>query len=396
MGGTAPDGSELLDVLLEYVRQVLDADHACLSESSSHDGPITVLAAAGRLTHPELWPGMGVMDETEFGYDGSLAQGVNEIVAIYRRDDPATPGVTAFLGRIGAAFDVTIRVHSGEDRLHFLELYYCDPDAPFGPDEIEEASRLAPMLAAVFTRDRLAAELLLAQEQRTLAERALDESERRRLEVLEEMLRAEAEARARIAADLHDDTIQVMTASQLGIERAAMVAARGDTGRTLEALDDARETMVNAIERARRMTFELRPPLLSASGLTAAVSELAQQITAETGLAVELDLRVGRHPSGVEDLAYRTVREALANVRKHAGATCVRIELLDGPGSLDGLVRDDGRGFDVRRAADRRVMRLHMGLDTMRERVSMVGGRFDVVSTRGEGTDLRFSIPVSS
>ena len=185
---------------------------------------------------------------------------MNEIVAIYRRDDPATPGVTAFLARIGAAFDVTIRVHSGEERLHFLELYYCDPDAPFGPDEIEEASRLAPMLAAVFTRDRLAAELLLAQEQRTLAERALDESERRRLEVLEEMLRAEAEARARIAADLHDDTIQVMTASQLGIERAAMVAARGDAGRTLEALDDARETMVNAIERARRMTFELRPP----------------------------------------------------------------------------------------------------------------------------------------
>ena len=52
VGGTASDGSELLDVLLEYVRQVLDADHACLSESTSHDGPITVLAAAGRLTHP--------------------------------------------------------------------------------------------------------------------------------------------------------------------------------------------------------------------------------------------------------------------------------------------------------------------------------------------------------
>src|SRR5215467_14821809 len=94
-----PDDPELLDVLLEYVRGTLHADHACLSESTSISGPTTVIAAAGRLAHPELWPGLGEMDEVEFGYDGSDEQAANDVVGVYRRGDPATPGVSAFLER---------------------------------------------------------------------------------------------------------------------------------------------------------------------------------------------------------------------------------------------------------------------------------------------------------
>ena len=317
------------------------------------------------------------MDEVEYGYDGSDEQAANDVVGVYRRGDPATPGVSAFLERVGAAFDITIRVFEADNRLFMLELYFCDPEQPFGPEQVEEATRLAPMLAAVFTRDRLTRELSAAEQryralveqipafpyvldeheqvtfhvgrlsvmmgvpddqpfgwagwaaaihpddrdrvvaaarrhlttgqpfdveyrvvlpddsvmwfhdratlvsdlegrrslgvmfditERRLAEEALRESERQRFLVLEEMLRAESDARSQIAADLHDDTIQVMTASMLGIERVLKALERGEPEHMREVLESARGTMGAAIERARRMTFDLRPPLLATQG----------------------------------------------------------------------------------------------------------------------------------
>jgi len=500
-----PDDSELLVVLLEYVRQVLRADHACLTESTIQPGPIETLAASGELTHPELWPGPGPLDEGEYGYDGPNAFDVADVIAIYRKDDPATPGITEFLERIGAAYDATIRVFEGGDRLLMLELYYCDPDQPFDDAMVAEAVRLAPMLAAVLARDRLAGELELAElrfrqlvermpaevyrvdaegrgtysspqrkeiliqpedepwdldtwaatihpddrervvpgywahlrsgepweaEYRMyrgngelawmldrssalrdaggeiigaqgvliditpakLAEQALRESEERRREVLEEMLRAEAEARRAIAADLHDDTVQVMTAALFSLDR--VLAAEGSDGRTREVLLSSRETIAAAVERVRRMTFELRPPLLESKGLAAAVGELAEEVALECGFGLDLDLRVGRHPLGTEDLVYRTVKEALTNVRKHAGATVVRVSLSEAGGTLCGLISDDGKGFEVERALDRRRMRLHLGLDTMRERLRLVGGMIEIESTPGSGSRIGFSIPL--
>ena len=185
--------------------------------------------------------------------------------------------------------------------------------------------------------------------ERRNAEEALRESEQQRFMVLEEMLRAESDARSQIAADLHDDTIQVMTASMIGIERALKALERGEPERSREALESARETMGAAIERARRMTFDLRPPLLATQGLAAAVTELAQVTAVEAGFEVHLDLSVVRHSLGIEDLAYRTIKEALTNTRKHAGAEHVEIRLWDAEGALSGEV--SGRRRRLRRGA---------------------------------------------
>jgi signal transduction histidine kinase len=97
----------------------------------------------------------------------------------------------------------------------------------------------------------------------------------------------------------------------------------------------------------------------------------------------------------VETLAYRTAQEAIANARKHAGARRLALTLTDDGGHLRGEVRDDGRGFDVGQALDRNTMRLHMGLDTMIERVRMAGGEIAVQSQRGDGTTISFRIPAA-
>ena len=120
----ADDGS-LLGSLLEYTIRVLGADHATFCEVRNAPEVITVLAASGSLTHPEVLPGMGELVSGELGYDGE-DEASGATVGVYRRGDPATPGVTAFLDRIGCAFDVTIRVFQDEVRTHLLEVYFVE------------------------------------------------------------------------------------------------------------------------------------------------------------------------------------------------------------------------------------------------------------------------------
>jgi len=229
---------------------------------------------------------------------------------------------------------------------------------------------------------------------RRLAEEALRESETRRGRVLAEMLRAEEAERARIATELHDDTIQVMTAALITLDRVPPAIAAADLDRAVETLQIVRRTLVTAVERTRRMTFELRPPLLEAHGLHAAVRDLADEAAREGGFEVDLHTTVDRYPFAIEDLVYRTVQEALSNVRKHAYATKVAIALHERGDSLTGWVRDDGRGFDLERALDRRRMRMHVGLDAMRERVHLAGGRLDIRSEKFAGTSVEFAVPL--
>src|SRR5262245_23121294 len=103
------DDESLLETVLEYTIKVLQADHATFCEVRNAPEVITVLAAMGSLTHPEVLPGLGELVSDDLGYDGE-DEAYGETVGVYRRGDPTTPGVTAFLDRIGCAFDVTIRV----------------------------------------------------------------------------------------------------------------------------------------------------------------------------------------------------------------------------------------------------------------------------------------------
>jgi len=498
------DQSDLLATLLEYVLGVLHADHVTFCRTGAGDEPITVLAAAGRLTHPELWPGLGPMYLDHYGYDGP-AEDRGDVVAVYGPGGVETPGVLAFLERVGAVYDVTIRVFDAPPWVYILEVYYSDAQRPFGDREIDEATRLAKLLSALIARDMLGRELVAAEQRfRTLVEQipaipylvdsstvsifqsprmndllgmprdrqlalddweraihpddrqrvarsymshihtgrafeeeyrliaadgevhwfvdratliereeglplshgvmfditearraqdALRESEQRRLDVLEAMLRAEAEARAGIATELHDDTIQSMTAALIAIDGVRRTVGAGGAA-SEETLRMARDTVAEAIERVRRQSFELRPPLLEAQGLKAAVRDLAEESALEAGFLVEVDADVGRLPFGIEDLAYRTIKEAMANARKHAAARHVRVALRRLEDMLEGEVEDDGRGFDVGRALDRRTMRLHMGLDSMRERLHLTGGELVIESTPGQGSRIRFRIPI--
>ena len=256
---------------------------------------------------------------------------------------------------------------------------YGDEPAAFGQDAIDFLLAIANVLAAAIERQRVQA--------------ALEVSEEQRRRVLAELLRSADAERARIATELHDDTIQVMTAARIGLDRQANSVRRGDRPAADRAARLAREMLAEAIDRTRRLTFELRPPLLQARGLEIAVRELVEESAREAGFASTLHADIGRQPAEVESLCYRTVQELVANARKHSSASRLDVRMWQENGHLAAEVADDGIGFDLARALDRSITRLHLGLDSAAERIRLAGGELSIDSGPGRGTRIRFTIP---
>ena len=231
---------------------------------------------------------------------------------------------------------------------------------------------------------------------RVSAERALADSERHRRHILASLLQAQEDERSRIATELHDDTVQVMTAALLSMDRLVMISRRGDVRRVGSAVTHTRAVLEEATERTRRLMFELRPAILHESGLGAALQLLADQTARETGASADVEVDARRYDPAVEELVYRTVQEALANARKHASPTAITVRLGENGGTgLVGEVADDGRGFDPVMIQRRSNAALHLGLESMMERIRAAGGDVELTSAPGRGTRVAFSVPLS-
>ena len=143
------------------------------------------------------------------------------------------------------------------------------------------------------------------------------------------MVAAEESVRHRIAGELHDDSIQVMTATLLSLDRMLRAAQSDDLERVIHAGTAARETLASATDRTRRLSFELRPPMLGVHGLAWALRALAAEIERDAGIKIRVRSRLRRYDETTETMVYRGIREALANVRKHSQAHQVRMSAVE-------------------------------------------------------------------
>jgi signal transduction histidine kinase len=221
--------------------------------------------------------------------------------------------------------------------------------------------------------------------------RRLRDVEQRRAALLEDIINMEAQQRSRIAEELHDDTIQVMTAALMDLDRIERHLRTDDVDAARGAIASARDALRKATDRTRRLTFELRPQLLEAAGIGPAVRDLANALHRDTGVNVRVRTRIGRYPIDIETLVYRTIRELLINVRKHARAENVWVNIVERRRVLHVRIRDDGRGF---RTKARPRPSTHIGIETAGERVRAMTGTFDVASVVGEGTTVEFQLPL--
>jgi PAS domain S-box-containing protein len=209
--------------------------------------------------------------------------------------------------------------------------------------------------------------------------------------LLSRLEQAQEQERLRIAADIHDDSIQVMSAVDM---RLQMLERQVDSSDAVAAIGEIKDTVQLAIDRLRHLLFELRPPVLDREGLAPALEIYLERMGSETGIGVELvDQMPTEPPPDLRALAFRIAQEALSNVRKHANASRVVVNLSGSESGLSVRITDDGDGFDRSRAEVAEPG--HLGLSTMRERAELAGGSFLIESAPGSGTTVEFRLPFS-
>jgi signal transduction histidine kinase len=187
------------------------------------------------------------------------------------------------------------------------------------------------------------------------------------------ILRAQEDERRRIAVDLHDDAIQVMTAALFLLDSAA----RGREAEEDEPVRRAREMVAEAVERTRRVAFQLRPPLLVSEGLSAALPALLAR--SADGHVVTCHAVIGRYEDEIESLVYQTVEEVVRELRQAGGAEAIELDLRGDESRIRCRISYEGRP---------------VVLDTSAERVRLLGGRFRMHPRAAGGREIGFTVPV--
>jgi len=200
---------------------------------------------------------------------------------------------------------------------------------------------------------------------------------------------AEERERRRIAINLHDGVGQALALAQNKLA-AARTAVEGPVR---GAIEECVHLIDESIVQTRSLTFDLSPPILYDLGLEPALQWLAEEMGERYGMRVEVegdkDLNVAPEAAA---MAFRSVRELLTNVFKHAGTSAAKVTLRQEGDRVGIMVEDSGAGFDAREGAGAST---GFGLFSIREQIERLGGSVDVVSAPQYGTRVSMFVPAS-
>lgn len=242
--------------------------------------------------------------------------------------------------------------------------------------------------------ERKRGEALLEEAKRELAEEAdargrlAEERLQEIRRMSHEMIITESTERRRLAADLHDNLGQI-----LNLARMRLSVLRAESPEADERLSQLHGLIQQAVDATRSITGQLSPQVLDELGLPPAIDWLAEEIERLYGLEVQVLHMVD--PEGLsreqELIAYRSVRELLINVAKHARVRHAEVRLLREAGSHRIEVRDAGVGFEPKQAL--KPGNGGHGLFAVKERLSHVGGRLTLESGPGRGSIAIITLP---
>ena len=199
-----------------------------------------------------------------------------------------------------------------------------------------------------------------------------------------------------LAHELHDELGQTLTALKLGLQVAARAQSPPDDSGS--PLAQPLGLIDELIARVRRISLDLRPPLLDEVGLVSALRVYLQSQATVSGLAIELhtpepDDETFRLPADYEIACFRVVQESITNVLRHAAARRIDVTVARSAHRVSMSIQDDGRGFDPL-TLDDAAARGHLGVLGMRERIRARGGQLRLTSTPGLGTTIHVELDV--
>jgi signal transduction histidine kinase len=285
---------------------------------------------------------------------GSTPEALFAVVPVFRPGDESVPAVIRLPGGGALPVDVRFRTLEGD---------------PSGMLALAVEERGGAGRAGL--EQRIARLTLTGQEQG---------------ELLGDVIVTQERERARIAAGVHDDSLQVITAASLRLQH---LRRRLRDPEDLAILDRLEESLIQAADRLRRLIFDFRPPRLADDGLAAATEDLLDDLAANTSIGVRVESSLSFEPAlPTRLLLFRMLQEAVANVGKHAGADRCTVLLGEEDGGYLVRVIDDGVG-----AENLHTDPGHLGLLLMRERAALAGGWFRISSLPGRGTTVTFWVP---
>lgn len=215
-----------------------------------------------------------------------------------------------------------------------------------------------------------------------------------RTRLIEQVMTAQDEERARVARELHDETGQSLTALLVGLR--ALEEARS-VPEAIEIAQRLREMAAGTLRDVGRLARGLHPSVLDHLGLAVAATRLVQEFARQHGIAEETrveGLDAGAPWPLLDSTVYRVLQEALTNVAKHAHARRIRVHLVRTDHTVELQVQDDGVGFDPRARAGTPTENGGLGLQSMRERATLLGGTLTIESSRGQGAVITARFPV--
>ena len=204
---------------------------------------------------------------------------------------------------------------------------------------------------------------------------------------------AEERERRRIATELHDSVAQTLALSKMKLSALQQQLKQTDAK---DAADEVKRHLDSCIKQTRSLTFELSPPILYEVGLEPALEQLADRMEEDYDLSVDFH-DDGSEKSVEEDrrvMLFRSVRELLLNVVKHADADRVEVAVRRDGSDVFVRVEDDGVGFEPSETGPGMGSEGGFGLFDVRERLNQMGGNLTLHSEPGKGTVATLSAPM--
>ncbi len=208
------------------------------------------------------------------------------------------------------------------------------------------------------------------------------------------IMSAQEDERKRIARELHDEAGQALATLLINLEMAEQNVP-GSMTEVRSQLAEIRTLSTQTLEGIHKLVYDLRPTLLDDLGLVPALRWYAKNHLEPAGVEVQLEVTgAGRRLSPqVETALFRISQEAMNNVVRHAGAHHAYVSLQVDAELAVLTVEDDGRGFNTQEILFATDKERRLGLFGIEERVSLLGGTFEINSEPGKGTRLRVEVP---
>lgn len=206
------------------------------------------------------------------------------------------------------------------------------------------------------------------------------------------IIESQESERRRIARDLHDGPAQTLASMMIRMDLIQRLWDN-DVNRIYEEIENIKQMSAESLSDIRRIMFDLKPTLIHEDDFSSTLKDYFRDYETKYHLDIDFVVFGGnkKYDLSLETALFRMVQEAITNVRKHAGVKKILAKMEDNGKTLTLVVKDEGAGFDVEKAAKKSES---YGIIGMKERAELLGGKVEIISSPGNGTQVIITVPL--